>query len=330
MSMTSFTAATVQTSSVFLDTQATAEKACNLIAEAAKGGARLVVFPEAFIPGYPDWVWVIPPGVKGALLAEMNATLIHNSVTIPDDTTQALCRAAKKAKVHVAIGVHERNAEASGSSVYNTLLFIDDKGKIVGKHRKLMPTSAERLVWAQGNGSTLNVYDTAFGKLGGLLCWENFMPLARTALYAQGEQIHVAPTWDSSEGWLVTMRHIAKEGGMFVVGCCQAIRMDEIPDKYEYKSLYPEGKEWINRGNSCIVNPKGEFIAGPLAEKQEILYAEIDLAQIAEWKWRFDAAGHYARPDVFKFSVNRSSNPMVEFVEDTSKDTPDIKGDPAL
>jgi nitrilase len=320
--MVPFTVAAVQASPVFLDTNSSANKACGLIAEAANAGAKIVVFPEAFIPGYPDWVWVIPPGVKGALLAEMNAALIQNSVTIPDDTTRQLCKAAKSAKVHVAIGVHERNAEASGSSVYNTLLFIDDKGEIIGKHRKLMPTAAERLVWAQGDGSTLNVYDTPFGKLGGLLCWENFMPLARTALYAQGEQIHVAPTWDSSEGWLVTMRHIAKEGGMFVINCCQAIRMDEIPDKYEFKSLYPEGKEWINRGNSCIVNPKGEFIAGPIAEKQEILYAEIDLNEIADVKWRFDATGHYARPDVFKFTVNRAPNPMVELVDEPPP-TPD-------
>lgn len=320
MSKARFTVAAVQASPVFLDPKATAEKACDLIAESARAGARLVVFPEAFIPAYPDWTWVVPPGTKRAILDEMNTLLIENSVTIPDDTTRLLCRAAKSSKVHVAIGVQERNAEASGSTLYNTLLYIDDKGEVLGKHRKLMPTAAERLVWGQGDGSTLNVYDTPFGKLSGLLCWENFMPLARNAMYAMGAQIHVAPTWDSSDGWLVTMQHIAKEGGMFVVGCCQAIRIDEIPDRFEFKSLYPEGKEWINRGNSCVVNPRGEIIAGPIPESQEILYAEIDLGQIAKWKWLFDATGHYARPDVFKFGVNRSPNPMVKLVEPPPED----------
>lgn len=317
MSTTTFTVAAVQTSPVFLNAKATADKACKLIEEAGNAGARLAVFPEAFICAYPDWVWVVPSGTKRPILNEMNRLLLENAVSIPDDTTRQLCRAAKSAKVHVAMGIHERNSEASGSSLYNTLLYIDDKGEVMGKHRKLMPTAAERLVWAQGDGSTLKVYDTPFGKLGGLLCWENFMPLARYAMYAQGAQIHVAPTWDSNEGWLVTMRHIAKEGGMFVVGCCQAIHVDEIPDRFEYKRLYPEGKEWVNRGNSCIVNPKGEFIAGPVAEKQEILYAEIDLSQIAEWKWMFDATGHYARPDVFKFTVNRSQNRMMELSDES-------------
>jgi nitrilase len=321
-----FTVAAVQASPVFLDTKATTEKACELIAEAAKAGARLVVFPETFIPCYPDWVWVTPPGAKGAILSEMNAALLDHSVTIPGETTRRLCRAAKAAKVHVAIGVNERNVEASGGSVYNTLLYLDERGEVMGRHRKLMPTAAERLSWAQGDGSTLKVYDTPFGKLGGLICWENFMPLARMALYSLGVQVYVAPTWDSSDSWLVSMQHIAKEGGMFVVGCCQAIRMDEIPDRYEFKSLYPEGREWVNRGNSCVVGPKGQLIAGPIAEKQEILYAEIDLGQIGEWKWKFDPAGHYARPDVFRFAVNRSPNPMVEQVEAPRGDKDDPAG----
>jgi nitrilase len=320
MGSSPFTVAAVQASSVFLDTQATTDKACTLIAEAAKAGARLVVFPEAFISAYPDWVWLVPPATKRPLLNEMNRLLLESAVTIPDATTGQLCRAARSAKAHVAIGVHERNTEASGSSLYNTLLYIDDKGEVMGKHRKLMPTGAERLVWAQGDGSTLEAYDTPFGKLGGLLCWENFMPLARYAMYAMGVQVYVAPTWDASDGWLVTMRHIAKEGGMFVVGCCQSIHVDEIPDRFEYKTLYPKGKEWVNRGNSCIVNPKGEFIAGPLAERQEILYAEIDLSQIAEWKWLFDATGHYARPDVFRLTVNRAHNKIADLVDPTTED----------
>ena len=168
-----------------------------------------------------------------------------------------------------------------------------------------MPTGGERTVWAQGNGSTLQAFDTSLGRLGGLLCWENYMPLARQAMYEMGVQIHDAPTWDSSDPWLLAMRHIAREGGMFVVNCCQALRIEEIPESYEFRELYPEGREWINRGNSCIIDPMGKVLVGPAAETQEILYADLDLDLIPAAKRMFDAAGHYARPDVFHFEVNR-------------------------
>ena len=209
------------------------------------------------------------------------------------------------------MGVNERNQEASNASLYNTLLYIDASGDIMGKHRKLVPTGGERSVWAQGNGSTLAAYDTPFGTLGGLICWENYMPLARNAMYAWGTQVYVAPTWDRGDVWLATLRHIAKEGGMFVIGCCMALHMKDIPDRLELKELYPEGTEWINRGHSCIINPRGEIVAGPVDEKEEILYAEIDLRLIAASKRMFDVAGHYARPDVFKFTVNRNANPVM-------------------
>jgi len=188
------------------------------------------------------------------------------------------------------------------------LLYIGSDGRILGRHRKLIPTGGERLIWASGDGSMLNAFHTSVGKLGGLICWENYMPLARQAMYDQGVQIHAVPTWDSSEGWLQSLRHIAREGGMFVIGCCTALRMNDIPDSYEFKKLYPEGKEWINPGNSCIIDPQGNFMAGPLKAREEILYAGIDYKQIAAAKRMFDAAGHYARPDVFNFSVNRGSD----------------------
>jgi len=302
--------AAAQAAPVFLNREATVEKACELIAKAGTDGAKLIVFPEVFIAGYPDWVWLVPNG-KAAMLNALYTELIENSVAIPDEATKKLCQAAKNAQIHVVIGMHERNSEASNASLYNTLLFIDDKGEIMGKHRKLVPTGGERLVWAQGDGSTLNVFDTALGKLGGLICWENYMPLARNAMYGWGTQILAAPTWDKSENWLSSLRHIAREGGMFVVGCCMAVRMDDIPGKYEFKKLYPEGREWINTGNSCIVNPKGDFIAGPVEMKEEIIYADIDLQIISASKRMFDAAGHYARPDVFKFQVNRNANAIV-------------------
>lgn len=298
-----FTVAAVQAAPVFLDLPASVDKACALIAEAAAGGARLVLFPEAFLPGYPDWVWVAPPGTQKPVHDAMNRALRESAVTIPDANTRRLCQAARKAKVMVAMGLHERNTEASGASLYNTLLVVDAAGEIIGRHRKLMPTGGERLVWGQGDGSTLRVVDTPLGRVGGLICWENFMPLARQALYNQGEQLHLAPTWDSSDGWRISMRHIAREGGMFVVSCCMALRMDELPDDLPFKGLYPVGKTWVNKGGSCIVDPLGRFIAEPLLEAEGIVTAEIDLGLIAEWKWLFDAAGHYARPDVFRFSV---------------------------
>lgn len=307
---TSFTVASVQAAPVFMDRKKSIAKACALIRRAAKKGARLVVFPEAFVPTYPDWVWTVPPG-RAETERELYGELLDQAVAIPSDATDALCRAAKSAKAYVVIGVNEVNVEASGASIYNTLLYIDDRGQIMGKHRKLVPTAAERLVWAAGDGSTLEAYDTSLGKLGGLLCWENYMPLARYAMYAWGTQIYVAATWDSSDGWLATLRHIAREGRCFVIGSCIAMRRDAIPDRYEFKSLYPADHEWINVGNSAIVNPDGYFIAGPVEKKEEILYAEIESKQVRESHYWFDVAGHYARPDVFQLSVNADRRPMV-------------------
>lgn len=313
-----FKVAAAQATPVFLNRKATVAKACDLITQAGRDGAKLIVFPEVFIPGYPDWVWVVPNNKK-AVLEGLYAELVENAATIPDTTTDQLCRAAKQAKIHVVMGLHERNAEASNSSLFNTLLFVDAQGNIIGKHRKLILTGGERLVWAQGDGSTLLTFDTPCGKLGGLICWENYMPLARNAMYSWGTQIHTAPTWDASESWLLSLRHIAREGGMFIIGCCIAIHKKDIPDRYEFKKYYPEGKEWINPGNSCIINPKGEYIAGPVKMKEEILYADIDLNLIPASKWIFDVAGHYARPDVFKFTVNRHPNTIIQTNDSTGK-----------
>jgi len=299
---TPFTVAAAQAAPLFLDRDKTVDKACELIKEAGKNNAKLIVFPEAFISGYPDWVWLVPNG-NGSLLNELYTELVNNAVSIPDDSTQQLCQAAKEAGIHVAMGVHEINTESSGASLFNTILYIDDQGEILGKHRKLIPTGGERLIWSQGDGSTLLAYETPFGKLGGLLCWENFMPMARQSMYLQGVQVYVAPTWDSSENWLLSLRHIAREGGMYVIGVCSAVHMDDIPDKYEFKKLYGADQTWINPGNSCIINPHGEIIAGPVAEKSELVYAEIDLKQIPSAKRMFDVTGHYGRPDVFKYEI---------------------------
>ena len=302
--------AAVQASPVFLDRQATVDKACELIAEAGREGARLVVFPEAFVPAYPDWVWVVPPGQK-ALLNGLYAELLDNAVTVPGPETERLGAAARKAQAHVAIGVSERNAEASGASLYNTLVYLGPDGRFLGKHRKLVPTGGERLVWAQGDGSTLEVYDTPLGRLGGLICWENYMPLARYTVYAAGVQIYLAPTWDNGEIWLASLKHMAREGGMYVIGCSIAMTLDDIPARYEFRQLYREGKDWINAGDTAIVDPRGRFLAGPLHKDKGILYAELDLAEIPASKWMLDVAGHYARPDVFRLEVNRERQDLV-------------------
>jgi nitrilase len=315
-----FTVAAVQAAPVFLDRAATLEKACHLIWEAAKAGARLVAFPESFIPAYPDWVWAVPSGEK-RLLGELYAELIANAVAIPSETTERLCRVAREAGIHIVIGVSERNVEASAASLYNTLLTIDAQGQILGKHRKLVPTGGERLVWAQGDGSTLQVYDTPLGKIGGLICWENYMPLARYAMYAWGTQIYVAATWDRGEPWLSTLRHIAAEGRVYVMGCGMALRTADIPDRFEFKQrFYQNAGEWINVGDSAILNPDGEFIAGPLHEAEGILYAEVDPAAMRGPKWMLDVAGHYARPDVFELIVHREARPMItSFVSDNRR-----------
>ena len=299
-----YTIAAVQAAPIYLDLDKTVEKACDLIREAGKNGADLAVFPEVFISGYPDWVWVVPNS-QASLLNDLYTELVKNSLSIPDQYTERLCKTARAAKINVAIGLHERNSEASNASLYNSLLFIDRNGQILGKHRKLIPTGGERLIWTGGDGSTLEVFETSLGKLGGLICWENYMPLARQAMYASGTQILAAPTWDKSPSWIQSMQYIAREGGMYVVSCCSAIRMTDIPDRFEFKNLYPEDREWINTGNSCIINPKGEIIAGPLEGEEGILYAEMNPDVILASKRMFDVTGHYARPDVFEFGINR-------------------------
>ena len=305
-----FKVAAVQAAPVFLDLEASLDKACRLIAEAGGQGARLIVFPEAFLSGYPDWVWTLPPRERAAIDA-LYAELLESAVVVPGPATERLGRAAREAGAWVVIGASERNVEASGASVYNALLFFDEQGRLAGKHRKLVPTGGERLMWAQGDGSTLRVYDTPFGRLGGLICWENYMPLARYAMYAWGAQILAAATWDHGEPWLSTLRHIGKEGRLFVIGCCQALRRDAIPERYEFKRHYPAERTWINPGESAIADPDGKLIAGPLREQEGILYAEIDPKRLTGPKWMLDVAGHYARPDVFEFAVRRVPRSLV-------------------
>jgi len=309
-----FRLAAVQASSPYLDLDASVEKACGLIEEAASQGASLAVFPEAFLPGYPVWVWFIPPGHTHPL-REVYALLHANSVAIPGPATERLGEAAADCGIAVAMGVNERNAEGSDATLYNTLLYVGPDGRVLGKHRKLIPTAGERLVWAQGDGSDLEVYDLPFGKVGGLLCWENYMPLARYTLSAWGEQIHVAPTWDRGEPWISTMRHIGKESRCFVVGVCQALHIDQIPDHLSFKAKYLGGVQgWVNPGLSVIVDPDGKVVAGPLKEEEGILYADVEPHQLVGPRWQLDTAGHYARPDVFELRFHRRPAPFIQSI----------------
>ena len=310
-----FTIAAAQATPVYLDREATIEKACSLIAEVGGKGARLVVFPECFVPGYPLWVWFIPPA-RTQDLRVLYHELLSNGITVPGPETDQLCAAARKAGVAVTIGVNERNAESSGTTLFNTLLFIGPDGSLLGRHRKLMPTVGERLVHGFGDGSSLDVYDLPFGRVCGLTCWENYMPLARFALYAKGPNIHVAPTWDRGEPWISTLRHVAKEGRVYVVGCCSAMKRDDVPDRLEFKEKYlPKDLEWINSGDTTVVDPDGKFVVEPVRNREEIVYAEIDPTLFTGPAFQFDSVGHYARPDIFQLYVNRSEQPVVVEVE---------------
>ena len=313
----SFKIAAVQASSVFLDLGATVEKACRLIEEASRGGASLAVFPEAFVPAYPLWVWFIPPGHTHPLRA-LYTELHGNSISIPGPEVDRLGEVAADCGIAVAIGVNEKNAEASGSTLFNTLLYLGPNGAVLGKHRKLIPTAGERLVWGQGPEGDLEVFDLPFGRVSGLLCWENYMPLARYSLIARGAQIHVAPTWDRGEPWVSTMRHVAKEGRCFVIGACQAFHIDDVPDSLDLKTTYlGDVNGWINPGLSLIVDPDGKIVAGPLEAEEGILYADAEPHQLIGPRWQLDAAGHYARPDIFELRLHRRPRPMLEVVDDS-------------
>jgi nitrilase len=303
--------AAVQATPVFLDRDATIAKACALIAEAADEDAELAVFPEAFVPTYPDWVWRRRPWDDGE--AKWYRRLFESSIEVPGPEVEALADAARTHRCHVAIGVNER----SGGTLYNTLLFFGSDGELLSRHRKLMPTGGERLVWGTGDGSTLTVYDTPIGRLGGLICWENYMPLARAALFAQGIEIYVAPTWDNSDEWVPTLRHIAKEGGCHVIGVTPLLRGSDVPTDIPGRDeIYGGDDDWMSRGNTTIVRAGGSIVAGPLTGEEGIIYATLDLDAVSSNRRMFDAAGHYARPDVLRLVVDRRAKLPVSNAED--------------
>jgi nitrilase len=306
--------AVVQAASVLMDRKATTQKAIELTKQAGEKGANIVVFPEAFIPGYPRGLSF---GTKvGSRSPEGRADWLRyweNSVPVPSETTEILGEAARQAGVYLVIGVIERDAEFSGGTVYCSVLFFGPDGTLLGKHRKLKPTASERLIWGEGDGSTLPVFDTPYGKIGALICWENYMPLARTAMYAKGIQIYIAPTADARDVWQSTIRHIAVEGRCFVLSCNQYVTKDMYPtDLACYEELSSSPDE-MSRGGSAIVGPLGDYIAEPVYGREEIIIADLDLRHIAYSRFDFDVVGHYARPDVFQLLVNEEKQVSVKW-----------------
>jgi nitrilase len=306
--------AIVQEAPVLLNREKTISLAIDLVRKAAEGGAELVVFPEAYISGYPAWIWRLRPGGDWGINEALHARLLRSSVDIDNGELSLLCEAAKDNKVTIVCGMNERDGEQSRATIYNTVVIIGENGNILNKHRKLMPTNPERMVWGFGDGSGLKVVNTPVGRIGTLICWENYMPLARYALYSQGVEIYVAPTYDSGDAWIGTMQHIAREGRCWVICSGVALTRDDIPADFPNKeSLYPESEFWINGGDSLVIAPGGEIVSGPMREEKGLLFSEIDSSKVAESKRALDVAGHYSRPDVFTLNVNTQSQSPVKF-----------------
>jgi nitrilase len=306
--------AVVQQPPIYLNLNASMERAVGLIAQASQQGAHLVVFPETWLPGYPTFVWRLAPGAGMGKTDALFALSQSNSVNRSKGGLAPLQEAAKEHGVVLVVGYQEIDGAVSGSTLFNSCAIIDADGRLANNHRKLMPTNPERMIWGFGDGSGLNVVETAVGRVGALICWENYMPLARYALYAQNIDLYVAPTWDSGDTWLATMQHIAREGGCWVIGCATALEVADVPDDLPYRDeLFPNKDEWVNQGDAVIYAPFGGVVAGPMRKEKGFLFAEIDVAAAKASRRKFDASGHYARPDVFTLQVNREAKVPARF-----------------
>jgi nitrilase len=315
------TVAAVQAAPTLLDRDATVAKVVALSEKAAAEGARLVAFPEAFVPGYPDWVWRTRPWDPVA--SALYARLLDQALVVGSPAMDLLAQTARRLGIWLSAGASER--DEGGATLYNTLLHFAPDGSLAARHRKLMPTGGERLVWGSGDGSSLIVTDTGFGRLGGLICWENYMPLARAALYARGVDIYLAPTWDNSDVWVPTLRHIAKEGRTYVIGITACIRATDLPDAMPGRAdLYGAADDWLSRGNTAIIGPDGTVLAGPLTGEEGIVYAEVDTEMARASRQQFDPVGHYSRGDVLRLTVDTTPHPAVSFQrhDDASEPAP--------
>jgi len=296
-----FKIACVQATPVIFDLEKSVEKVITLTADAARLGCKLVVFPETFIPGYPAGLgFGTVFGSRTKAGREQFREYWQNSVEVPGIHTDKLAECAKENDLFLTVGVTER--DKVNKTLYCTLLYFGPDGSLLGKHRKLKPTAAERLVWGEGDGTTLCSFDTEIGKIGGLICWENYMPLARMAMYKKGVEIYLAPTADSRDSWNASMQHIAVEGRCYVVGCNQYFTKQDFPEHLQ-PELAKDRPEILSRGGSVIVSPLGEILAGPLYNEEGILTADVDLDELVCSRMDFDVTGHYSRDDVFEFSV---------------------------
>lgn len=293
-------AAVVQDSPVVFEKQATLDKVRDLIEKAANMEAQLVVFPEAFVSAYPKGLdFGARIGMRQPEGRRDFRRYFESAIEVPGPATAALGEAAREMNVHLVIGVIEREL----GTLYCTVCFFSPQGVLLGKHRKLMPTALERLVWGFGDGSTMPVLDTPLGRMGAVICWENYMPMLRMYMYSRGVQLYCAPTADDRDAWLSSMRHIALEGRCFVLSCCQYLLRQDCPDNYD-AIQGDDPATVLMRGGSCIVGPLGEILAGPHFDGPTILRADLDLDQIPQGKYDLDTPGHYARPDVFRLQVN--------------------------
>jgi len=309
-----FKVAVVQAAPVAFNREQTLEKIHLLTAKAAREGAQLALFPEAFVSAYPrglDFGAVV--GSRSDEGREEFRRYWESSVDVPGPAVDEMGRVARNNRIYLVIGVVERG----GGTLYCSVLFFAPDGTFLGKHRKVMPTGSERLVWGFGDGSTMPVFDTRLGKLGAVICWENYLPLMRAAMYAKGIEIYCAPTADARDSWIASMRHIAVEGRCFVLSCNQFNRRRDFPSDY-HPTYGADPDVVLCRGGSCIVDPFGNFLAGPNTEGESVLIAEIDRAQIIRGKFDLDVVGHYARPDIFRLHVDeRSKQPVTIDVTDS-------------
>jgi nitrilase len=272
-----------------------------------------VAFAETYVPGYPEWIWRNRPKDFG-LANAIHERLLASSVDLAADELSPLRDAAKTHEVTVVVGVSEREGAFGRSTLYNTMVTIGPDGAVLNRHRKLVPTNPERMVWGQGDGSGLRVVDTPSGRVGGLICWENYMPLARYAIYSQGVEIYVAGTWDEGDAWIGSMRHIAREARAWVLSGAICAQAKDIPASFPQRSaVYPDPEEWLNSGDAVVVDPTGAIVAGPLHRERGILYADCDPARAAVARRSLDVVGHYARPDVFRLEVDRAARPPATF-----------------
>ncbi|GAA4284972.1 carbon-nitrogen hydrolase family protein [Brevibacterium daeguense] len=303
------TVAAVQIGSVPFDAAATAEKICAKLAEAAATGAELAVFPEATLGTYPKGLtFGAPVGRRTDEGRDQFEKYFANAVTLDGPELSAIAEAAARTGVFTVLGIIER----AGRTLYCTAVHIDPERGPVGHHRKLMPTGGERLIWGFGDGSTLPVVDSPAGRTGAVICWENYMPLMRQAMYAQGVEVYCAPTVDDRDSWQHTMAHIGMEGRCFVISACQAIRAEDYGEDYA-GVLEPNADGWLIRGGSAIYDSSGTALAGPVYDAEAILTADIDVSALSRTVFDFDPVGHYARPDVFRLSVDTRPKPSVEF-----------------